>query len=1186
MATVPTTPVSTVNPVSGPTARLSSQSISARSFGADAGAALADAGGAIAGAGDALGKIALDEQNRINAVDRARISEEFESQAQENYLTILNSGDLTKKETVQEFNAALGQLRQQMISSHVGGERSMQELDVTLGQTAYAFSDKLNVHAFEAQKKQVNRQLNNSINRLGARAQTQPSQLNNLLEEGLEKIENMSDALTANEKAVAEDALNSVVYEGAINGFLDNLDINMAEMWMRDSAIVGALGPEATRRVLSRINTQRANRVKFMQDLRKLDYKAGIDRNATLFEYKLRADLAKFEAELEAKTDKNLPSDVRKLNYITRLTLDWRDGKLSPSDTSKLINVVTDHINPKPIGPEGLPFRGQVTPQIAEIFWNKAGILIPEDAISTLAITGPQGQPQPGTIIDQRGPESFPVEGQVQQVPGGVAQGGTTFDQARQQRTSPGITSRDDLSNQFSAGKQAPGNVAQPESVGSRAIKGQTTGLKAAIGDIISRTPGLGPETAFLRGVQQAQSFVPVVSKTLEEGLAQSEHFSPSELEDIRKDLVKLEGKLLDTPEAYVNRLYGLYDGLLVRLGSIRKFQGNPQTTRTQRANADKAVTAIVNFMEAVLPNRLDIYQESEKDMLNRALKLPAGSLFFYKDKRAGGEGAPQARVRTQNGFSNKLIQYGGPQQSGSLEGSEGEEVLTGGTGEDEVPNTPDDTVIEGQTGEMVLAPDDIAAISSGNFEQHMEQKYGPNWREERTIGTPGGGTPNPKTGRQGFFAGPAGVGVAAAAQAAEAAADFGGGDAGSQTVDLNNPHPNVGTGEIAAITNALSGPSSAQSSAPDLSGPVSGATQAPVTHATISQPSNIAAITGTTGLTPGGFAIGQQIGTFGEVEAGINPGIDVNNPTGPSAAQTALGPTGGFAINPPGLSSFGKPTGALGAFSSTPPASTLSISGTPQGLGAEIQNANVAPISRGNEGISTPSTPATPQTPVPGTKPTQPTTPQAPTSSAQLAQTPEVQAIAASSVNTAFGTLGPTFSQDPNVVSAVAVAGVNSATLGPTNPETLASVEAAKGAVIGSISQNNLSPANIDEQGVNQAVSAAVANVANQVSSQQQGGVSPTSTAQTGPTPQGSIDLSTAISNPGGFAQQMTNATDQQLAETANQITEAINTINNDPLSKDDPIATESVHNLEASLSAISQEQAARSEQGISPEL
>lgn len=155
--------------------------------------------------------------------------------------------------------------------------------------------------------------------------------------------------------------------------------------------------------------------------------------------------------------------------------------------------------------------------------------------------------------------------------------------------------------------------------------EGLITGPVPIVGRLIGRVPGLGgpaPE------MTTAKSYVTVLKRDLVRTLQNNPKFADAERKAIEKE-IDIGPQLFDDPEAYKQRVIGIADALEVRIDSMTRIAASKTTGREQRKWARNGITAIENFLGALLPPRV----QTEADALEFIENNPPGTVVLVKQE-------------------------------------------------------------------------------------------------------------------------------------------------------------------------------------------------------------------------------------------------------------------------------------------------------------------------------------------------------------------------------------------------------------------------------------------------------------------------------------------------------------------------------------------------------------------------
>jgi len=546
-------------------------------------------------------------QNRDAAVDRAKKITRFKQTATDELRRLQTEEDLSDDEVIGSYKESLDSARADLLNGHGYSADSQASLAAQFEGLHGSAMAEATALSLTAKRAAVDDHLGAAVNEIVSSTYGNPSAENILtqFEAGTRMIDNMAPALTPDEERAWRRAVESNVVEAAVTSFIDRGDIQQAEKVLQQTGVSEILTPEKRQQIFSRIGTARAAIAK---------------RQPTKGPFVVDGKLIAADGQVlyepaATETDPvTLPRNAILVNPKTGATI-AENVSADPAATAKALSegaILVDSqtgetIASNPADPDK-PFGTGVRGGALNVF-------------STMATRFARGETSPeedrvflSAVTDYTQEELNPETGLMRQpkVPAFVSQ-------ALRERgmedilepAEPDITRR---------AYQAVGE----QTVWEIADSGNLTGPVPVIGRFIGRVPGLGGPAP---GMTSAKSYVDVLKRDLIRTLQNNPKFADAERRAIEAD-VDIGADFFDDKEAYKQRVIGVADALERRLESMTSIANSKTAGREERKWARNGINAIENFLEALLPPRVQTPEEAQEFIKNN----PPGTPLLVKD--------------------------------------------------------------------------------------------------------------------------------------------------------------------------------------------------------------------------------------------------------------------------------------------------------------------------------------------------------------------------------------------------------------------------------------------------------------------------------------------------------------------------------------------------------------------------
>lgn len=207
------------------------------------------------------------------AVDRARKRGEYQLIAQKELERLSTEGDMSKQETLAQYNTVLQEAQRKILSEHPGGKESAARLSAQLEESRFSFVVDAGRKGAEARHKLVLGNITNNIGQFTAEANSSPGKLIDIWRRFDALVDDTAPALTpemetatrsAGRREIALSALNSLVARGSAK--------DARELIASTPGLLSGLAPEQQRTIEGRLaSAERAQDEARSAGLRKIE---------------------------------------------------------------------------------------------------------------------------------------------------------------------------------------------------------------------------------------------------------------------------------------------------------------------------------------------------------------------------------------------------------------------------------------------------------------------------------------------------------------------------------------------------------------------------------------------------------------------------------------------------------------------------------------------------------------------------------------------------------------------------------------------------------------------------------------------------------------------------------------------------------------------------------------------------
>ena len=553
-------------------------------------------------------------QRREDVLDRVRILNKADQTAQSMVDAFSTSGEITNKNSVDQFQKDLRVKMQEFLNEHTGTSLSKAELQAQLENQTGQYVKSVMGAQIKAQHAMLGNLVERTANELSLQAVFAPDKMQDIFAQYDSRLSQLKDGMSAEMYQSYSQAGRAKIAQNAVTSLLQNGNWQEAQKILADPNISQVMDPNAARKlgIDARVDEAKAGQAVQAQAQNRTKWSALLGRNLTA-EEQIRVDslpakkdmtpadeVVQYELVTGKRADQNVVNQIfniksaeggafgeslqgRSLNYVTKNADRYAMGLMTRDEALQYQVMANEAYKPTE---KQDPVTGQ---------WTRIAPAIP--AFVSQSIN--RGARFYGTAPAQ--PAAVAPRPQAGPAPAPAPTGGSTTPAQPAAQTAP---SQQALQNQ---------------SIWSR--RRNITGLVPTAMDVAGRVPVVGEAMGGGGQYTTDRQYAEAQSRELIRSLSQSGRYLASEMQAIEKE-VSISGSAFDNPQAYARRLIGIDEALAKRVKDETKILANPNTPLEQRKSAESVINVINNFRQTLgVPQRVKSAKEAQK--------LPPGTEFI-----------------------------------------------------------------------------------------------------------------------------------------------------------------------------------------------------------------------------------------------------------------------------------------------------------------------------------------------------------------------------------------------------------------------------------------------------------------------------------------------------------------------------------------------------------------------------
>jgi hypothetical protein len=232
---------------------------------ADAGMFGGQVGQAMAQAGSVLQDIGVTIKRREDVIDRTIRARDLDAYAQES-LTALETQDLARKETVDQYMQGLRTKADELLAGHNGTAASKAEFRNQLLNQQYQYEKSVKAAQVKAQHTMLGKMIEQRTNELSIDAGFAPDMIDDIFKQLDADINVFGDALPSDVIEQNKNSGRSAIAAASIQQLLANGQPEAAEAVLKNPNVGKFLNPDASRRFMINITADKAKQSKDVRD--------------------------------------------------------------------------------------------------------------------------------------------------------------------------------------------------------------------------------------------------------------------------------------------------------------------------------------------------------------------------------------------------------------------------------------------------------------------------------------------------------------------------------------------------------------------------------------------------------------------------------------------------------------------------------------------------------------------------------------------------------------------------------------------------------------------------------------------------------------------------------------------------------------------------------------------------------
>lgn len=544
-----------------------------------------------------LGAAEERKRSRGDTISRVQAVNDVRATADKELTRIQSEEDLSRDETVAQYDQFLRQTMAETVDGHQGSQASRDQLAATLAAEYGGAIRNVRQQSTKLQFEQMNSHVDELIKGAANTTLSAPSTFAQSLQSLDAEIDNLAPALTPAQEVATRTAGRSAVIQSAVGAYLNGGDIESAKSIMSQESLSNSLDLNVAAKLRQSITVAEHNankgQIEAEQTITKAESIIGRPLN--------NAEKLKLAGLSQPKANKTFGDSISEIESAL-------GRQLTQDEIAKKANIDS---------PDGGGFGSGVKGRSLEIMNNlssavSAGIATPEE--ERLFETAITEYTQPVQFVN---PTTGEIETRQARLPGFAQEaatiGGFNLEGKEEIRAA-------DPENQISSAFKDDPIPDQSGTIWGR--RKDVVGIGPSVASKLGRVPVIGEGV----GTKEAESmqYVDLRQKTLVKSLQNSPRYAESERESL-ESTISITGKTFDTESAYTSRVLAVDEFLNEEITRAQADINNPLTTTAIRQAALRDMSNMSHF-------KMLLGAPPKVKTVDEAMKLPAGTQFVDPD--------------------------------------------------------------------------------------------------------------------------------------------------------------------------------------------------------------------------------------------------------------------------------------------------------------------------------------------------------------------------------------------------------------------------------------------------------------------------------------------------------------------------------------------------------------------------
>lgn len=206
-------------------------------------------------------------RNRIDTINRVRMTEQFYNDAFNEFNRTQSEDDLINPATTENFNYKLRQKANEVITQYQGSPESKADFEASILNHMGSFTRQMTQNSIAAQRGFIMKNAGGQINDLAKQARDNPAMLGEIYKKADAMLNEFAPALYPEDELDLTDAAHEAITLNALQSYTDSGQYEDAKQLINDNPFfLQKLSPDSQKRILSEIQTGIADKEKTIRE--------------------------------------------------------------------------------------------------------------------------------------------------------------------------------------------------------------------------------------------------------------------------------------------------------------------------------------------------------------------------------------------------------------------------------------------------------------------------------------------------------------------------------------------------------------------------------------------------------------------------------------------------------------------------------------------------------------------------------------------------------------------------------------------------------------------------------------------------------------------------------------------------------------------------------------------------------